>query len=112
MYSAESYPAPAGFYAADRRRRASREVDIGLWWRGDPGTPTFRAAWVEETGEIYLVQHGPWRNAGRVTVLGRIRDRAALGRRMAGWREVCGREGSLRWLRQRLNASGSGVVDA
>lgn len=103
MAAPTSYAAPAAFYAADPRRKRSREEDLGLWWRAEGGSPTFRAAWVEETGEVYLVQHGPWPGAGQVSVLARFADRAKLEARLAGWREMCGREGSLRWLGDRLS---------
>ena len=59
-----TYPALAGFYAADRRRKDSRELDLGLAWRERNGFPTFRAAWVADTGEVYLVQRGRGREAG------------------------------------------------
>jgi hypothetical protein len=38
-----SYPSLDAFYDADRRRRRSRERDVGLIWRGTGGA-TFRAA--------------------------------------------------------------------
>jgi hypothetical protein len=52
-----SYPSLEAFYAADRRRRHSRERDVGLLWR-DNGHAAFRAAWVQETGELYLFTLG------------------------------------------------------
>jgi len=106
----ERYPALAGFYAGDSRRRSSRETDLGLWWRGRRGLPSFRAAWVEATGEVYLVQHGPAPRAGEVTVLGRECSRARLMRRLAGWREICGRPGSVDWLRSRLGPAPAGAA--
>jgi hypothetical protein len=102
-----TYSALAAFYRVDPRRRASRETDFGLWWRGEDGLPSYRAAWVEATGELYLVQHGPGRGGGRVTVMGHEADRDALERRLTGWREICGRPGSVRWLRDRLDERGS-----
>jgi hypothetical protein len=107
-----TYSALAAFYRVDPRRRISRETDFGLWWRGEDGLPSYRAAWVEATGELYLVQHGPGRGAGRVTLLGQQADRDALERQLAGWREVCGRPGSVRWLRDRLEGRGSSRPDA
>ena len=101
-----TYSALAAFYRVDPRRRTSREADYGLWWRGEDGLPSYRAAWVEATGELYLVQHGPDRGGGRVTVLGREPDRDALERRLAGWREICGRPGSVGWLRDRFDGRG------
>ena len=101
----EHYPALAAFYATDERRRGSRETDLGLWWRGDRGLPSFRAAWVQDTGEVYLVQHGPSPGAGRVTVLARERSWRRLTRRLGDWRAVCGSRGSVQWLRSRLSSS-------
>jgi hypothetical protein len=95
----QNYAALAAFYATDDRRRHSRETDLGLWWRGERGLPSFRAAWVEATGEVYIVQHGPAPGAGQVTVLGSERNRSRLMRRLGDWRAVCGTPGSLQWLR-------------
>ena len=55
----ERYRSLASFYAADRRRIDSRELDVGLWWREDADGPLHRAAWVSDTGELYLVRLGP-----------------------------------------------------
>jgi hypothetical protein len=54
---AHSFLSLNAFYDADRRRLRSRERDVGLAWRGDDGA-TFRAAWVQRTGEVYLFRHG------------------------------------------------------
>ena len=105
-----TYPALAGFYAADRRRKDSRELDLGLAWRERNGFPTFRAAWVADTGEVYLVQHGPWPGGGQVTVLAEVADRRTLMHRLAGWREQVGRHGSLDWLRAKLDTTGQTTV--
>jgi hypothetical protein len=89
---ARTYLSLGAFYASDPARRSSRERDVGLFWRSRQG-PTYRAAWVHDTGELYLFQHalgGP----GGGTV--------HLDRRLAGWRDVCGREGSLEWLLARM----------
>ena len=71
-----TYLSLGAFYGADRRRDASRERDYGLWWRGDgPHDPTYRAAWIEETGELYVMQYEGTPGGGRVDVLARFRDR-------------------------------------
>jgi len=106
----ETYIALAGFYAASRERRSSRERDIGLWWRAKKGFPSFRAAWVESTGEVYVVQHGPGPRGGEVSVIGRAPDRRSLERLVRGWREVCGQAGSLDWLLGRFRGPGSREV--
>jgi hypothetical protein len=96
------YGSLANFYRADTRRVRSRERDVGLWWRDDVGGPLHRAAWVDETGELYLVRLGPPdAGGGRVEVLAIVGDRASLERALAGWRERCGERRSLGWLRER-----------
>jgi len=95
---ARTYLSLAAFYASDPRRRSSRERDVGLWWRSDRG-PTYRAAWVQETGELYLFQHaltGP--GSGSVHLISGTFDAADLDDQLDGWRERCGRAGSLEWL--------------
>jgi len=47
------------FYSADPRRVRSREQDVGLWWRDTTDGPLHRAAWIAETGELYLARLGP-----------------------------------------------------
>jgi len=98
---ARSFPSLETFYAADPRRRESRERDVGVAWRGAGGA-TYRAAWIEATEELYLVRHGhPVEGGGTVEVLRRrfrLRELAAAFR---GYRDVVGRRGSLSWLRER-----------
>ena len=90
------------FYATDPTRRGSRERDIGLFWRSRRGT-SFRAAWVRDTGELYLFQHAlGGRGGGTVYLLQPTMAEAELDRRLAGWSDVCGREGSLEWLLDRV----------
>jgi hypothetical protein len=100
--SCERYDSLAGFYNADERRVRSRELDVGLWWREDLGGPLHRAAWVNDTGELYLVRLGPADGGGGlVEVLARVADRALLDGVLEGWREHCGEPRSLQWLRER-----------
>jgi hypothetical protein len=108
------YDSLSGFYAADRRRARSRERDIGLWWREDVGGPLHRAAWVADTGELYLVRLGPEVDGGgEVEVLARVADGDRLERALRGWRERCGERRSLGWLRARAaRLSGARVDDA
>jgi hypothetical protein len=96
------YPSIASFYRADPRRRPSRELDVGLWWREDAGDALHRAAWVADTGELYLVRLGPSEaGGGHVEVLASVVGRERLENALAGWRERCGQPGSLSWLRER-----------
>lgn len=98
-----TYLSLGAFYAADPVRRSSRERDLGLWWRTAGRGPTFRAAWVQDTGEVYLVQHGlTGPGSGHVEVLSRIPDGERLEAVLDGWRHQVGEPGSLAWLRGRL----------
>ncbi len=97
-----TYLSLGAFYASEPARRGSRERDVGLFWRSRSG-PSFRAAWVRDTGELYLFQHalgGP--GGGSVHLLAPVMGEAELDARLAGWSDVCGREGSLEWLFARL----------
>ena len=107
MAAPGSYPEAATTFAsltelvrADDARRHSRERDFGLAWRNS--VAVYRAAWIADTGELYIVQLGPpEQGGGHVELLatgaGLERMRAAL----SGWRTACGRDGSLDWLRER-----------
>jgi hypothetical protein len=98
------YESLARFYNADARRLHSREHDVGLWWRDAADGPLHRAAWVGDTGELYLVRLGPAADGGgRVEVLASVAERELLERVLAGWRERCGQPQSLRWLRERVS---------
>jgi hypothetical protein len=100
--SRERYESLARFYNADERRVRSREFDVGLWWREDVDGPLHRAAWVSDTGELYLVRLGPAEDGGGlVEVLARVENRALLDGLLDGWRERCGEPRSLQWLRER-----------
>jgi len=98
----DRYRSLASFYTADERRIHSRELDVGLWWREEADGPLHRAAWVSDTGELYLVRLGPVaEGGGRVEVLGVADDSERLEAALEGWRESCGEPGSLSWLRER-----------
>jgi hypothetical protein len=60
---------------------------------------TYRAAWIEATGELYSVRHGGPRNLGRVTVLARM-SADALDHELDGWRAACDADepGTYEWL--------------
>jgi hypothetical protein len=93
-----TYPSLAAFYAADPRRRPSPELDVGLWWREGDGAAAARAAWVRATGELIVVRYGA---GGAVEVLAIVHAEGDLHCVVAGWEDVCGEAGSLRWLRIR-----------
>jgi hypothetical protein len=104
MAATTTYLSLGAFYAADKHRDISREHDVGLWWLGDDWhAPRFRAAWVAQTGELYLMQHEGTPGGGRVDVVfeGTLEE---VERRLEGWQDVVGEWGSLRWLVERLGA--------
>jgi hypothetical protein len=101
---AQSHPSLEAFYAADRRRRHSRERDVGLFWRGR-GASTFRAAWIQETGEVYLFRHGlPADGGGTVDLVERRFGLGELHTAIRGYGEICGRRDSLAWFLDRVGA--------
>jgi len=71
------------------------------------GSPTFRAAYVEATGEIYVMQHEGLPGGGRVEVVARRDDLDDVLADLDGIDQVCGEPGSLWWLLDRLAADGS-----
>jgi hypothetical protein len=102
---ARTYPSLEAFYAEDPRRLNSRERDIGLYWRAGRSV-TFRAAWVQGTGEVYLFRHGaPLEGGGTVKVIRRRFSLYELQRELRGYREVVGRRESLAWFLERVGES-------
>jgi hypothetical protein len=107
------YGSLKGFYTADARRVGSREQDVGLWWRDDLNGPLHRAAWVSDTGELYLVRLGPAeQGGGTVEVLATVAEQEQLELVLEGWRERCGEPRSLAWLRERTSSLGARVRSA
>ena len=102
---AQTYPSLEAFYAADFRRRHSKERDLGLLWR-DRGEASFRAAWVQGTGEVYLFMYAQIDGrGGTVDVLDRRFTLREILRTFAGYRDVCGRPGSLLWFLDRADGT-------
>jgi hypothetical protein len=91
------------FYASDPRRAHSHEVDYGSLWRESAPVPTYRLAWVENTGELYAVQlsEADERN-DPVEVLGVLWSWQQVDSCLAGWPERCGGQRSLLWARERV----------
>lgn len=100
-----TYASLDDFATADPGRLTSPELDFGLRWReGSDANRSYRAAWVEETGELYVVQAGsPSAGGGHVEVLG-VTDRDGVESALEGWQTRCGEEGSLTWIRARARA--------
>jgi hypothetical protein len=100
----DTYASLIDFATADARRLTSRERDLGLVWCD--GERLFRAAVVEDTRELYVVQLGPpGDGGGHVEVLGTVAAGADLEGMLDGWREAARRPDSLRWLRAQLDAA-------
>lgn len=112
----------AEFYAADERRRSSKEVEYGRDWH-DPAGNRYELTWVEGTGEIYLmlepdvgppVVHafGDWfyedlpPGTMSVAVIGRVPGREALDAAVAGWETEMKRPDGVAWVLERLRDAG------
>lgn len=101
----ETYASMEDFVAADSRRIGSPEFDFGLYWRDVDGMRTYRAAWIEHTAELYVVQAGaPQAGGGHVDVLA-VADRASVESALDGWRRRCFVPGSIGWLRRRATGA-------
>jgi hypothetical protein len=87
------------FEATDPARAGSPERDLGLAWRSARSGVTYRAAWVQNTGELIAVRHGEPPEGGRVMLLGRM-SADELQRRLDGWEDVVGEPASFEWLVQ------------
>jgi hypothetical protein len=98
-------PALRDFYAEDPTRADSRELDLGLRWRGLDES-TYRAAWIAGTGELYAVRHGSPSETSRVSVLARLGPEG-LARALDGWREIVDSDepGTYEWLRARARTA-------
>lgn len=89
------------FYSYSRRK-ASRERDFGLYWRDGHNGATYRAAWLEATGELIAVRHGALNDGGgTVERLGVFPDVRDVEDALDGWEEICGEPDSVHWLRAR-----------
>jgi hypothetical protein len=92
-----SYRSLSNFYLADPRRIGSRERDLGLWWRVGRNGPSYRAAWVRDTGELYVARLGFPKEQGEVRLLGQANDEE-LEEALEGWADVCPQPDSMTWL--------------
>jgi hypothetical protein len=95
-----SYRSLSNFYLADPRRIGSHERDLGLWWRVGRNGPSYRAAWVRDTGELYVARLGFPKEHGEVHLLGQANDEE-LEEALEGWADVCPQPDSMTWLRHR-----------
>lgn len=98
--TAATFASVTEFTAAAPARISSRERDFGLAWRD--GGAVYRAAWIADTAELYVVQLGsPAVGGGHVELLASGASADRVSRALGGWAEVCGRKDSLAWLRER-----------
>jgi hypothetical protein len=88
------------FVRSEFVRIRSRERDFGLLWRD--GSALYRAAWIEDTGELYIVQLGPPSAGGGHVELLAVADFQQLEQALAGWRDMIDQPNSLQWLRARV----------
>ena len=99
-----TYASIVDFINERRQRLYSRERDLGLRWRD--GDTIYRAAWIEDTRELYLVQLGtPDRGGGHVELLAAGLEIEELREAVAGWRDAQDDgDDSLDWLRDRVRS--------
>jgi hypothetical protein len=110
------------FYDGDPARRESEEINFGDGWSTEADQhSTYRANFVRETGELYVVREphpgGLFARyldqldvdqveteALTVEILGRFNDEEAAQRALAGWPDAMNHHNSLSWLRARCPA--------
>jgi hypothetical protein len=111
------------FYDEDLARRDSDEEGFGDGWSTEADQhSTYRANWLRDTGELYVVREPhPGGLFARyldqldidqvdveeltVEVLGRFEDEAGVQRALAGWQKEMTQPDSLVWLRERTAAA-------
>jgi hypothetical protein len=98
-----SYRSLSNFYLADPRRIGSHERDLGLWWRVGRHGPNYRAAWVRDTGELYVARLGFPKEQGEVHLLAQANDEE-LEEALEGWADVCPQPDSMTWLCHRATS--------
>ena len=102
---ARTYLSLGAFYASAPARRGSRERDVGLFWRSRRGPTLPRRVGARHARAVSLPARPRRAAAAAACTCSRRRlDEAELDRRLAGWEDVCGREGSLEWLLARMGS--------
>jgi hypothetical protein len=112
----------AEFYDGDPRRRESSEVQFGDGWSTEADEhSTYRAEWLFETGELYVVREphpgGLFArfldqldidqvevNELTVEILGTFADEKAVQAALNGWDKHMPKTESLTWLREAASA--------
>lgn len=83
------------------RRRLSRELDFGVWWRKKYAYPNYRITWVEATGELISVNLAP--GISDYEVIGRCKGEDNIEKLLEGWAEKCGPTNSWYWIAEKFN---------
>jgi hypothetical protein len=105
------------FYDEDERRRASAELQFGQDWHDVHGR-RYELNWVEDTGELYVMQDDPppaWSDPFMdfrayeadvddlvVRVLTTIHGRDGVLAVLEGWQDAMARPDGIGWLVERL----------
>ena len=110
------------FYDEDPARRESSEEGFGDGWSTEADRhSTYRASWLNQTGELYVVREPhPGGLFARyldqldvdqadveqltVEVLARFDSEAAVKQALQGWEKAMNHPNSLNWLRERASA--------
>ena len=96
-----SFPCLIAFVRAHPARLHSRERDFGLLWRD--GAAAYRAAWIEDTLELYIVQLGsPDQGGGHVRLLATDASLDQVESALTGWQDAISDSFSVNWLRERI----------
>jgi hypothetical protein len=104
----ETFETIEEMYAADPRRKFSRELDFGVWWKErDIDWPRHRVSWIFDTGEVYAYSQRKSSGPPTVVILGVISEEERVEAVLEGWADHCGPPNGLQWVCARLAAAGA-----
>ena len=92
------YPTITAFYNEIVARRFSGEIDYGVLWNFHVGGPTWHLSYIARTGELYIRRH----DNTDVVVVAVCAGKQACETALDGWADICGADGSMHWLANRL----------
>lgn len=103
MHALQTWPDEHDFLAEQPARRRSDEVDLGATWRAAGSVDTWRLAWLQDTGELYLCRNDSLVGlCTSVHLLAVLAHEADVDDLLTGWRAARDGEDGLRWLQDRL----------